>query len=78
MTQIPGVTCATRRALKAIVDKNNVPFSLAVVALVVDDGDVVSALRDYLGYWRRKRSFQEMGWRVLAGQTELPSFTLHR
>lgn len=56
MTQIPGVTWATRRALKAIVDKDNVPFPLAVVALVVDDGDVVSALRDYLGYWRGKES----------------------
>ena len=55
VTQIPGVTWSTRRALKAILDKYDIPFPLAVVALVADDGEVVSALRDYLGYWRGER-----------------------
>lgn len=52
VSSIPGVTWRATRALTALVDSDKSPFPLAMVALFVNDEAVVSALRDYLAFWR--------------------------
>ena len=39
------------RALRALVDRDESPFPLSLVALFVDDVVAVSALRDYFAFW---------------------------
>lgn len=55
VTEVPGVTWASCRALRAIVDRDDCPFPLALVPLFVEDGDIAFALRDYLGFWRGEK-----------------------
>ena len=55
-TVLPEVTWRTTRALRVLVDRDKSPFPLAMVAMVVHDGTVVSALRDYFAFWRGHKS----------------------
>lgn len=51
---LPNMRWTAVRALTALVDKDVSPFPLALVALFVEveDVEVVSALRDYMAFWR--------------------------
>ena len=54
-TEIPGVSWKSRCALNAIIDTDQCPFPLAVVAFFIcNDQVAVSALKEYKQFWEGK------------------------
>lgn len=53
---LPAISWSTVRALKVLVDRDKSPFPLALLALFIEDVEVVAAFRGYFAFWRGEKT----------------------